>query len=128
MLNIPLLIYSCAFVILTNIYTIFSDRFGNYTNNVSSTLWNWSSADVSLRNSIFDLVEDFDSKVDLLLYFVAIQQNINLFQKTVFHKKSLKMIISAFTIENLGKFTFWTKITGFWDSNCKERRLWKFWS
>ena len=33
-----------------------------------------SSAGVSLRNSILDLVEDFDSKGDLLLFFVAIQQ------------------------------------------------------
>ena len=102
---------------------ISSDRFGKYTKNVSTTLWSLPSADVSLRNSIFDLVEDFDSKAGLLFYFVAIQQNINRFQKTVLFKKSLTMIISAFTIENLGKFTFWTKITGFWDSNCKERRL-----
>ena len=78
-----------------------------------------SPAEVSLRNSAFDLDEDFDSKEDLLLYFVAIQQKINRFQKTVFHKKSLTRINLAFRIENLGKLTFWTKITGVWDSKYK---------
>ena len=62
-----------------------------------------SPAEVSLRNSAFDLDEDFDLKEDLPLYFVAIQQKINRFQKTVFHKKSLNL---AFRIENLGKLTF----------------------
>ena len=97
--------------------------------------WNLSSAEVSLHNSIFDLDEDFDSKEDLLLYFVAIQHKVNCFQKTVFHKKNLTMIILAFRIENLGKFilafrienfgkfTFWTEITGLWDSSYKERWL-----
>ena len=97
--------------------------------------WNLSSAEVSLHNSIFDLYEDFDSKEDFLLYFVAIQHKVNRFQKTAFHKKNLTMIILAFTIENLGKFilafrienfgkfTFWTEITGLWDSSYKERWL-----
>ena len=53
--------------------------------------WNLSSAEVSLRILIFDLDEDFDSKEDLLLYFVAMQQN----------KKSFAMIILAFRIKNL---------------------------
>ena len=73
---------------------------------VSSTFWNLSSAEVSLRKSIFDLEENFDSREDLLLYFVAMQQNINYFQKTIFHKKNLTMITAAFRTENLGKFTF----------------------
>ena len=30
----------------------------------------------------------------------------NRLQKTIFHKKSLTKIVSAFRIENLGKFTF----------------------
>ena len=73
---------------------------------VSFTFWNLSSAEVSLRKSIFDLDENFDSREDLLLYFVAMQQNINCFQKTIFHKKNLTMITAAFRTENLGKFTF----------------------
>ena len=36
--------------------------------------WNLSSVEVWLCKSIFDLDEDFDSKKDLLLYFIAIQQ------------------------------------------------------
>ena len=71
----------------------------------SFTFWNLSSAEVSLCKSIFGLDEDFGSKEDLLLYLVAIEQK-NRFQKTIFHKKSLTKIISAFRIENLGKFTF----------------------
>ena len=51
------------------------------------------------------------------------QQKINCFQEIMFQKKSLAMIILAFKIEYLGKFTFEAKITGFWDSNYKERWL-----
>ena len=47
-----------------------------FYNFVSFTFWNLSSAKVSLRNSSFDLAEDFGSKEDLLLCFVAIQQKI----------------------------------------------------
>ena len=36
--------------------------------------WNLSSAEVWFCKLIFDLDEDFDSKEDLLLYFIAIQQ------------------------------------------------------
>ena len=77
-----------------------------FLNFFSFAFWNLSSAEVSLCKSIFDLDEDFDSKEDLLLYFVAIQQRKNRFQKTIFHKKGLTKIILAFRIENLGKFTF----------------------
>ena len=63
-----------------------------------------------MHNSIFDLDEDFDSKEDFLLYFVAMQQKINCFQEIMFQKKSLAMIILAFKIEYLGKFTFEAKI------------------
>ena len=59
--------------------------------------------EVSLYKSILDLDEEFDSKEDILLYFVAIKQKINCFQKTIFHKKRLAMIILAFRIEKLGK-------------------------
>ena len=55
---------------------------------------------------MFDLDEDFDSKEDLLIYFVAIQEKINCFYKTIFHKKSLTMILLGFRIENLGNFIF----------------------
>ena len=49
-----------------------------------------------MRQPIFHLEEDFDTKEDL----VAIQQKINRFQKTIFHKKSPAMIVLAFRIEN----------------------------
>ena len=45
-----------------------------FLNFFSFAFWNLSSAEVSLCKSIFDLDEDFDSKEDLLLYFIAIQQ------------------------------------------------------
>ena len=46
-----------------------------------------------MRKSIFDLEEDFHSSEDLLLYFFAIQQKINRFQKTIFHKKNFTKVI-----------------------------------
>ena len=125
-LRIPLLIYSCAFVAFTNICTIASHKFGNYVNIIigivylnetffviifvsnffSFTFWNLSSAEVSLRKSVSDFDEDFVSKEDFLLYLVAIQQKKNRFQKTIFHTKSLTMIILAFRIKNSGIFIF----------------------
>ena len=46
--------------------------------------WNLSSAEVSLRNSVFDFDEDFDSKEDFLLYFVAAQKKNRLFPENRF--------------------------------------------
>ena len=65
-----------------------------------------SSIEVSLRKSIFDLDEDFDSKEELLLYFVAIEQKNKSLPENHFPPE--KSYNDYFNIQNpkFGKFHF----------------------
>ena len=121
-----MLIYSCAFVAFTNICTIASHKFGNYVNIIIGIVYLNETFFViillviffPLRSEIYLQLKSHCVNQFLILmrtlsrrktfYFILLQYNKkkNRFQKTIFHTKSLTMIILAFRIKNSGIFIF----------------------